>query len=565
MANPKLPLPPQLLSEFDSVVLRMFESVDDANSRCVFGELTCPIFGTELTWLPTSRRFDSTRIAEAELELVNQIAALKRRHERRRNFSLCRIPAELLTRLLSFLSAKDQLSIIRVCQSLRHHVVDTPGLWTQVDRIQNPGALSFVLERTKSLAVDITSLSMTGEDDVRFDTLAVHMHCIRTLCLDFGQVNTRLWISSETRAYKAFATTAPLLQRLSMRADKAIESNSHPYIFWSSACSIPARAMPQLSTLQLRGINLGCNFYRQIQSLRSFSYSGRENTAYMGLAVAEHVSQQLCNLDTINLELDWWNADIGSLTLGPAVQQINIRWNKPGVFAPRDAVPTRTAWRSVRTIHVAHVHNSSDPPPDTTLNPSMFAIPETTAPYQILTIRTSGAANKRAHLRAFDSEDRERVFCGLHPATVVGMVARIPGESLSAITISATAVALRALSDARCPLLRNIRLVLDTDDIVWLDSFMLDVSKIRTLEQLEFSQGTGPETSKWTTAAVIRTMSCCVASGNRLQEILFLGFSPEAQCLAMAGMFSQQVTVDPNWREPKSERAWFTELPFEWF
>jgi len=285
----------------------------------------------------------------------------------------------------------------------------------------------------------------------------------------------------------------------------------------------------------------------------------------MGSAVVEHVSQQLCNLTTINLELDWWNTAPGSEAMGPAVQQINIRWTKPGVFAPRDAVPTRTAWRSVRTIHVAHVHSNSDPPPGTTLDPSMFAIPETTAPYQILSIRTSGAANKRAHLRAFDSEDRERVFCGLHPATVVGMVAHIPGESLSAITISATAVALRALSDARCPLLRSIRLVLDTDDMAWVDTFMLDMPNIRTLERLEFSQEHGGAASEWTSTTVMRTISCCIASGNRLQEILFLGFSPEAQCLALAGIFSQQVVVDQNWREPKSERVWFTELPFEWF
>jgi len=306
MANPTLPLPPQLLSEFDSVVLRLFESVDDANSRCVFGELTCPIFSTELTWLRTLRRFESTRLADAELGLVNQIAELKRQHAHQRNSCqpLCRIPPEMLTKSLSFFSAKDQLSIIRVCQSLRQHVVDTPGLWTQVDHIQNPAALSFVLERAGDSPVDITRLCVTGLDDLRFDTLATHMNHIRTLCLDFSQVTSWLGISSSTRAYKSFATTAPLLQRFSMRAEKAIESNNHTYIFCASACSIPASAMPQLSSFQLRGINLNRDFYHQIQSLRSFSYSGRENTTYMGSAVAENVSQQLCNLTTINLELD---------------------------------------------------------------------------------------------------------------------------------------------------------------------------------------------------------------------------------------------------------------------
>jgi len=472
----------------------------------------------------------------------------------------------MLNKSLSFLSAKDQLSIMRVCQHLRGNVFDTPGLWAHVDQIQNPSALSFVLQRARNVPVDITCLCAVGLDDIRFETLAAHMHHVRTLCVNFGQISSSLALKSDTRAFKAFTVTAPLLQRLSMRAQRAVESYDLPYIYCDHMM-IPASTMPQLSSLQLHGINLDCYFYLQILSLRSFSYSGRENTNAMGSAAAEHVSYFSNNLKTINIELDWWNPAAGCEDpgLGPNVQKINIHWNKPGLFIPRDAVPTRASWRSVRAIHITHVHKDSDAPSGATLDPTIFAIPETITPYQILSIRTSSAANERAHVRAFDSEDRERVFCGLHPATVVGMVAYIPGGSLSAITISATAVALRALSDARCPLLRSIRLMLDTDDIVWLDSFILDMPNIRTLEQLEFSQGSGRDTPKWTTTAIIRTISCCIASGNRFQEILFLGFSPEAQCLAMAGMFSQQVAVDQNWREPKSERAWFTEPSFEWF
>jgi len=565
MANPTPPLPPQLLSEFDSVVLRMFKSVDYDVSRCVFAELTSAMSMIKLTWFRLIRRFESTRLAEAEFDLVNQITELKRQHIHRRNSRqpLCRIPTKMLTKSLSFMSAKDQLSVMRVCQHLREHVVEEPSLWTLVDQIRHPSALSFVLERARNLPVDITCLSVTGTDDIQFDALVAHMHHIRTLCVEFGQVRSWLAISSSTSACKAFTVATPIMQRLSIRAQKAVRYNDPP----AMACYVttPASTMPQLSSLQLCGINLDPDFYRQIQSLRSYSYSGRENTEFIGPAVAEQVSKTLSNLETINLELDWWNPAAGSEELGPAVQKINIHWNKPGLFVPRDAVPTRASWRLVRAIHVTHVHNDSDAPSGATLVPSMFVIPETTAPYQILGIRTSGAANKRAHVRAIDSEGRERVFCGIHPSTVMGMVAHIPGGSISTITISATAVALRALSDARCPLLRSIRFVLDTDDIVWLDSFILDVSKIRTLERLEFSQGTGPDTSQWTTTAVIRTISCCIASGNRLQEILFLGFSPEAQCLAMAGMFSQQVVVDQNWRELKSERAWFTEPSFEWF
>ena len=44
-------------------------------------------------------------LAETELKLVSQIAELKRRHQLRRNFRrpLCRIPAEILTKSLSYL------------------------------------------------------------------------------------------------------------------------------------------------------------------------------------------------------------------------------------------------------------------------------------------------------------------------------------------------------------------------------------------------------------------------------------------------------------------------------
>ena len=279
----------------------------------------------------------------------------------------------------------------------------------------------------------------------------------------------------------------------------------------------------------------------------------------------EFVSRLLSNLTTINLEISGWSANAGSLQFGPVVQRINIRWTKPGLFVPRDAVPTRAAWRSVRAIHVAHVHNNSDPPPGTTLIPSMFAIPETTAQYQNLSIRTSGTAKTRAHVQAIDSEGRERAFCGIHPSIVVGVVAHIPGNELSAITITTTAVALRALSDARCPLLRCIRIVLDTDDITWINGFARDMPNITTLERLEFSQEAGGSAPKWTTTAIMRTISSCIAAGNTLKEVVFLGFSPEAQCATLVGMYSQQVTVKPDWREPKSERVWFTELPFEWY
>jgi len=508
-------------------------------------------------------RFELARIAEAELELLNQIAALKQQYERRRNFNLCRIPAELLTRSLSFLPAKDILSIIRVCQLLRAHVIGTPGLWTNVNDIRNPAAFSFVLECTRNLPVDITRLCVTGPDDALFDILAAHMHHIRTLCLDFSLIASRLEISSYVRAHKAFTVTAPLLQRLAMRAQKEPNSGELFPVYYHFL--IEASKMPQLSSLQLHGVQLNDNAYGQLQSLRSFSYSGPENTPYMGTAVAELVSQRLRNLTTINLELDGWYVYAGSRELGPAVQRINIHWTRHGLFFPRAAVPPRVAWQSVRAIHVAHVHNSSDAPQGATLVPTMFAIPETTAPYQTLSVRTSVAPDTRVHVRAIDSEGRERTFCGIHQSTVVGMVAHIPRHELSAITITATAVALRALSDARCPLLSCIRLVLDTDDIAWINGFARDMPNITTLERLEFSQEAGGAAPKWTTTVIMRTISSCIAAGNTLQEVVFLGFSPEPQCTALVGMFSQQVTINQDWREPKTERVWFTDLPFEWY
>jgi len=109
-------LPARLLSDFDSVVMQMFQSVD-GNSRCACGERYVGSCMIKLTWIWFMYRFEVARLAEVEHELVNQIAALKHRHQRRRSFSLCRILTGMLTRTLSFLSAKDQPQ--RTLKSLR--------------------------------------------------------------------------------------------------------------------------------------------------------------------------------------------------------------------------------------------------------------------------------------------------------------------------------------------------------------------------------------------------------------------------------------------------------------
>ena len=466
----------------------------------------------------------------------------------------------MLTKSLSLLSANDQLSIIRVCQRLREHVVDTPGLWTHVDQIRNPAALSFVLERANNLAVDITNLAVGDQNDVRFEAVATHMHHIRTLGLHLSLSD--YLFAAPSRAHTAFTATAPVLQLLSFRGHRNFESGLRPCV--NSLFSIFAHTMPRLSSLQLQGVEMSRTMIWPIQSLRTLSFSFRERSQYGGFSLEQSASQHLRNLTTINVELAGWNAVQGYPYLGPSIKQINIRWTRPGLFVPRDTFPNEKDWNSIQAIHVKHMCSSSSSPPAVIPPLSTFAIPETTAPYQTLTIRTSGAPHTPLHARATDLEDRERVFCGLHPATVAGLVAQIPGQELSTITVAATAIALQVLSDAQCPALSCMRLVLDTDDISWINRFARDMPNITTLERLEFSQAVDQATAKWTTVVILRTLSSCIAAGNTLQEVLFLGFSPDAQCLAMAEMFSQQVVVDQDWREPKSDRTWFTELPFEW-
>ena len=420
-------------------------------------------FVVELTWLRPTRRSDAAMLAEAELKLVNQISELKRRHTHLRNSRqpLCRISPEMLTKSLSFLSAKDELSIIRVCQHLREHVINTPGLWTHVDRIQNPCALSFVLGRARKVPVDITNLAVEHQNDVRFEAIAAHMQHIRSLCLHFSQDITTLYMPS--RAYTAFTTTAPLLQRLSLRPQRDFRTNGRSQVH--SVFNIPGNTMPRLSSLQLHGVELSITLCGFIQSLRAFSFSFRDRSQYGESSLEQSACQYLHNLCTVNIELAGWNTTQRYPYFGSSVKHINIRWTKPGLFVPRDAVPNQAPWGSIQTVHVSHVYSIPAKAAAATLPLTAFAIPETTSPYHNLILRTSGAPDARVHARVIDRKDRERVFCGLHPATVAGMDAHIPVQELSTMTIAATAVALRVFSNLRFPVLSCIRLVLDTNDI----------------------------------------------------------------------------------------------------
>ena len=55
-----------------------------------------------------------------------------------------------------------------------------------------------------------------------------------------------------------------------------------------------------------------------------------------------------------------------------------------------------------------------------------------------------------------------------------------------------------------------------------------------------------------------------MAAGHSLQRVAFLGFTPDSRCATRAEAFADDVVVDRNWREPASERVWFTEPAFEW-
>jgi len=460
---------------------------------------------------------------------------------------------------MSFLSAKDQISVMRVCQHLRAHVIDAPRVWTHVDQIGNPTALLFVLERAKNIPVDITNLSVENADDVRFETVAAHMHHIRTLGLDLGQ--SFGIFRTESRAHIAFTTTAPLLQLLSFCGRQFVTSNQP--LAATSNFSISESTMPRLSSFELRGVELTTVLLQKIQSLSTFSFSGGENFQHGQGSMAMCASRFLHNLTTINLELSGWNTAAGYPELGPAVKQINIRWTKPSFFMSREAIPNQAAWKSIRTVRVAHMCDSPGKPPEYDWDRlrDHYGIPETAVPYQSLSFRALGASDRRVHVRAIDRDGRERIVCGLHPSTVENLVTHISKKELSTITITTTALILQALASVHLPALRCIRIVVDTSKIRSLVYAMPNISK---LERLEFSQEVDSAASEWTTTVITRTISRFVAAAICLQEVVFLGFSPEPQCVTLAGMFSQRVVVDPNWQEPKSEREWFTEPPFKW-
>ena len=472
---------------------------------------------------------------------------MKTQHLFQRNVRqpVCRLPVDVLVQCLSFLSsAKDQLSVIRVCRHLRAHVIDSPSLWTCVNQIHHPTALSFVLERAKGTPIDILNLRV-GPDNDQLLAVAAHMRHIRTLNLHIDH-------DLLTDACTAFSTPAPLLQALSIHG-----SRSHFIkVNWSA---LIASNCPRLSRFQTSYGGLDGSVWGwlpAIQSLHTFSLDFVQISAGI---ILEYISKRLPTVTTMNLQLMGWDPSARSPSR-PTLHRINIRWIKPGPFVPGETIPDHESWNSVPVIYVAHVSDSPSGPSQADLTGAIFPIPAQAIPYRRLWIRTSG---QNVHVRVVHQDERERVFCGLHPTTVSGVPARIPGLELTTLTVATTAIALSVLSNSTWPALRRLRLVYDTHDTAWVSVFARDAFNIPTLEYLEMSIDQYV-VSDWNATTASRVLGCCIAAGHVLQKVSFLGFAPEPRCVAGAEVFADEVVVERWWREPESERVWFTEPAFEW-
>jgi len=467
---------------------------------------------------------------------------------------------------MSLLSAKELLPVVQVCHQLRSSVCEASFLWTGVDRIDEPSALQFVLERSKDLPVSITNLRIEETDDVRLQLIASHMSHVRVLGLSiaasFGN------ITHGTRAYTLFATPAPILRRLSFTGPRDAENVGLPPVHVRSSSTKTSSFLfsgvaPQLDSLHVRGVQMTYPFLRRLpdlESLQTFSIGKTADFNISQASLGQVASTILSHLITLNVELAGWETATSAPAFTTSLRRINIRWTSRGPMVPDDAVPSHAAWKQVKLIHVTHVRETSS---DCSSILSA-TIPATCAPYQTICIRNSGTADRRIHVRAVDVEDRERMLCGLHPSTVAGLVSRIPASRLSAITVTTAAVALGVLSNCVCPAVCRVRLVSNTNDVGWVNTFARDILSVTTLECIEFCIDANVSTFAWTDTALLRVLACCMAAGSILNQVVFLGFEPEARCVSQAATFATRVVVDCDWREHSDERIWFARPSFEW-
>jgi len=472
-----------------------------------------------------------------------------------------------VVKCLFFLSAKDQLSIIRVCRHIRNHAIADPSLWTWVDQIDHPTALSFVLESAKDSAVDITDLHVSSQNDDLLQVVRSHMHHVRRL---------DVYVDTTFTAHAAFTTPAPMLERLSFH-------NTGSNVVYM-AIRLDSSNYPRLSCVQLNAIQLNgtvLSNFQAIQTLRTFSY---RDVGSPDVTILADISNKLPKITTVNLELASWGAVLGSATLAPAIRRVNIRWTKPGLFIPFQAMPNHDAWSTARKIHISHTDDSPCGPsqnyPDGETFPMLAQIrlDESTHSaalaeddqrvtfynfFESLWVRTSITSGRHVHVRVVHKDGRERVFCGLHLTTVSGVAARIPGLQLTTLTVATTAVAFHVLSHSKWPALHRIHLVSDTCDTTWISIFGQDISNTPNLTHLDLSIERDVEAS-WSSTTITRVLGCCIAAGHNLQQVSFLGFGPDTHCTKQAEVLAKKIVVDRNWHELESERTWFTKPAFEW-
>ena len=178
------------------------------------------------------------------------------------------------------------------------------------------------------------------------------------------------------------------------------------------------------------------------------------------------------------------------------------------------------------------------------------SIPATNVPYSDVQVRSCIPRGSRMNVRAIDVESRERSFCCLEPATVTGLLSRIPADRLSSITVTTAAVALNVFSNTRLPTLERMRLVSNTSETGWVAAFTREILNVMTmaLERIEFSIEGNSRAVGWKTTTVLRILGSCLAAGCTLKKIVFLGLEPESRCVSLAATFAERHPAEPSGR-----------------
>jgi len=564
MSDSPPPIPAHLLAGFDAAVLRILETVGDGSLRCVQRPFRYRII--------LNRNLCNGDSSDNVLEqlLTGKITELIRCRDEHRNSRqpILRLSFGLLVRSMSFLSVQDILSVIKACRHLRASVCEASSLWTQVDEIDKPSTLRFVLERARSLPISITGLYIGQNGDDLLQIVASHMWHVRALGLYLTAGSNS--ISDGTHAHTLFTTPAPFLQRLMFSKapcptnDTTLPPNSVFTPNMSVALPLFGRVTPHWDVLYLRDVLISSAFIDLLPKPESLQTVAVYRSAE-GKGFAESSIWNLAHrmrLATFNIELTTWRPSSSTRESAPSLRRINIHWKGAGPLVPNEVVPNHEHWKLVHVVHVSHVGDNSCSSSNSN-GTAPVSIPATNALYSAVNIRSSITSDPRVNVRAVDMEGRERIFCGLQPDKVTSLLSRIPADRLSTVTITTAAVALNVLSNAQLPTLQCIRIISNTSDMGWISTFARGILNVVTLEHIELSVEGNPKTVGWPTSAVRRVLASCLAAGCVLEKVSFLGFEPGVQCASIAASFAEQVIVDRNWREPLEERIWFTQPSFE--